>query len=210
VTDQRNGRAYRALTGRSPRTEPNPAPTSLDFTASLNLLYGRVKSQTKLADILGVPRRTVRRWLAGEVPGRTEQDKARRDLVEGSAKSIIRRDDNAARQAVRRSRLPIKREAKVRAARTITIVGTLRYEGTERTMKFVVGDNGSLGVDGGAVDQLVDAYLNGASADDGALRQNDGIFAPIAYGLTDDWYREAFLDTAPDGLGFDVSKVTFT
>lgn len=207
--DERNERAYRAISGRSPRTEPAPAPTNLDFTGSLNLLYSRVKSQNKLADILGVPRRTVRRWLAGEVPGRSAKDKARRDLVEGSAKGIIARDDHAAKQAARRSRLTPAREKKIRGAHTVVIVCRLRYEdeGGTRTVSFEVGS--SAGLDAGAVDGAVDAFLNGATAEDREEVQNEGIFAPIAYGMGDDWYREAFLDREPDALAFDVESVKF-
>lgn len=208
--DERNGRAYRALTGRSPRTEPTPAPTNLDFHGSLNLLYARVKSQNRLAEILGVPRRTLRRWLAGETPGRTSADRARRELVEGSARGIIARDDNAARQAERRKRLTPQRERKVRNAGRIVVTAWMRYGGGEpdpRIITFHVGS--SAGVDAGAVDDAVDAYLNGATADDGAEVQNEGIFAPIAYGMGDEWYREAFLDRDPDALAFDVESVRF-
>lgn len=207
--DERNERAYRAVSGRSPRTEPKPAPTTLDFHASLDLLYAWVKSQNRLADILNVPRRTLRRWLAGETPGRTQQDRARRELVEGAARGIIARDDNAAVQAERRRRLTLARERRVRNAHTIVVTCRLRYEdeGGSRTIRFAVGS--SAGVDAGAVDAVVDAYLNGATANDAEEVQNEGIFAPIAYAMGDDWYREAFLDREPDALAFDVESVKF-
>lgn len=207
--DERNERAYRAVSGRSPRTEPMPAPTNLDFHGSLNLLYARVKSQNRLAEILGVPRRTLRRWLAGEQPSRTQQDRERRELVEGSARSIIARDDNAATQAERRKRLTPVRERKIRGAHTIVIRARLRYEdeGGARTISFEVGS--SAGVSAGVPDAVVDAYLNAATADDREEVQNEGIFAPIAHGMGDEWYREAFLDRDPDALAFDVENVKF-
>lgn len=208
--DKRNEQAYRALTGKSPRTEPRPAPTVLDFHASLNLLYGRVKSQNRLSDMLGVPRRTLRRWLAGETPSRTGSDRARRELIEESAKRLIRTDDTAATTAVRRGRLTAPREAKVRGATLVTIAATLRYDGgDERVLTFRIGAD-STGLFPGFGDQVVDAYLNGGTAMDGPEVQNEGVFAPVAYAMVDEWYREAFLERAPDALAFDVTKVRFS
>jgi hypothetical protein len=206
-TDERNERAYRAVSGRSPRTEPKPAPTTLDFHGSLNLLYARIKSQNRLAEVLGVPRRTLRRWLAGETPSRTGPDRVRRETIENSAKAIIRRDDHAALQAQRRSRLTPAKERKARGAQAIEVKGTLRYDGDKRTIKFMVG--ASDGLDSGVPDAIVDAFLDGASADDGAHVQNEGLFAPVAYGMLDEWYRDAFLDRERDALGFDVENVRF-
>lgn len=207
--DERNAQTYRALTGRSPRTEPQPAPTVLDFHASLNLLYGRVKSQNRLSDMLGVPRRTLRRWLAGETPSRTGSDRARRELIEESAKRLIRTDDTAATTAVRRARLTPALEAKARGAVKVMISGTLRYSGEDRHLTFVVG-GGADGLYAGFGAQVVNDYLNGATALDGAEVQNEGIFAPIAYAMTDEWYREAFLEREPDALAFDVTRVRFS
>lgn len=212
--DERNERAYRAVSGRSPRTEPQPAPTNLDFHGSLNLLYARVKSQNRLAEILGVPRRTLRRWLAGEQPNRTQGDRERRALVEGSARRIIANDDDAAKQAARRGRLTPQRERKIRRATGIQLKVRMRYEGRgddERTLKFRFTADPDIGDGIAAIvpDAVVDAFLNGAGAEDGAEVQNEGIFAPIAYGMNDEWYREAFLDREPDALAFDVENVRF-
>jgi hypothetical protein len=209
--DKRNDQTYRAVCGKSPRTEPSPAPTTLDFHGSLNLLYGRVKSQNKLATMIGVPRRTLRRWLAGETPTRTGNDRARRQLVEESARRLIKVDDMAAITAVRRGRLTPTRETRVRGSRTVHITAWLRYtdEDEPRELTFVVGDSGAHGLASWVMHAVVDDYLNGATADDGPEVQNEGTFAPIAYAMTDEWYREAFLERAPDALGFDVVTVKF-
>lgn len=212
--DKRNEKVYRAVSGRSPKTEPKPAPTVLDFHQSLNLLYGRVKSQNQLAGMLGVPRRTLRRWLGGETPGRTAQDRQRRDLVEGSAARLIRTQDDAALVAVRRGRLSLNREAKIRGAHAVEVDATLRYgDGDDhRKIRFTIG-GGFTGLAPGVMDAAVDAYLNGATTQDGPQWQNHGGFAPIVDAMTDpqgdDGYPGMFRETEPDALGFDVTGVRF-
>lgn len=210
MSDQRNEATYRAVCGRSPFTEPKPAPTTLDFTGSVNLLYARVKSQPALSAMLGVPRRTLRRWLAGEVPGRTALDRQRRDLVEGAARRLIATQDNAAVVAVRRGRLSLTRETSIRNKRNVHIIAVNRYDATRRHLKFTIGGDASTGLHEGTIDAAVDAYLNGATALDGGVHQNVGVFVPIVYGMTDSWYREAFLNDELDGLAFNVEKVTFS
>lgn len=205
--DERNARTYRALTGKSPKTEPNPAPTTLDFHGSLDLLYGRVKSQNQLAGMLGVPRRTLRRWLAGQTPSRTGPDRQRREAIEESARRLIKVDDHAAITAVRRGRLSPSRENKVRGAGVVAITAWMRYgdEGSAREITFHVGTD----LAPGALDAMISDYLDGATTSDGPEVQNEGVFAAIGAGMTDEWYREAFAERAPDALAFDVTKVSF-
>lgn len=188
--DERNYRAYRAITGgRSPRSEPP------DFRESLAVLVKAFKSQDKAAAALGVPRRTLRRWMAGE----NKPAANRRAVVEGAAERLLRR-----------GRLTPKREIKMRTATMVVIKARLRYEdeGGARTMAFKIGGGNALSLGGSAIEFAVDAFLQGATADDGPEHQNAGIFAPIADGMIDEWYRETFQDPMPDALAFDVESVT--
>jgi hypothetical protein len=221
--DQRNDKTYRAIAQRSPGTEPAPTkapPANLSFTDALAFLYGRVPSQNRLAGILGVPRRTLRRWLDGAQP--TAKDDRRRIVQESANRLVdaerakIRQDNTAHTRAVRRARLSAQRERKLRGATKVIVKARMRYGNEEtRTIVFHVGQGGSTGLRAGAVGDAIDAYLAGKTADDGPWRQNEGIFAPLVDAMTDpagdDGYPGFFRDTGPppETLGFDVEAVTF-
>lgn len=193
MSDRRNAATYRALTGTSPRTEPR-----FGFDASLSLFVRMLGSQQRAADALGVPRRTLRRWVAGESKPRAD----RRAQVEGVARRIIRG-----------TRINARRQARMRAAATIRIIGSDRYDGQERDVTFRVGLSGATsGLAAGTPGELVDAFLAGVSADDlGLDAQNSGLFARIIRGMTDTsgFYQEFFSSTAPD-WGVDVVKVVLS
>lgn len=199
MSDERNEQAYRAVTGKSPATEP-----AHDFARSLGLLVRSFGGQQRTADALGaamgqtIPRRTLRRWLAGE----NRPNAARRQLVEQAAALLVRRQ-----------RLDRKREARIRRARTVIVKARMRYrdEGAARTIKFSVGGPQSTRLDPGAIVALVDAYLAGATAADGPGDQNSGIFAPLVAGMdqTPDGYADMFREEDPRGLAFDVEHVAF-
>lgn len=116
-------------------------------------------STSQLARDLGRPRRTVRNWLSGTTP-------------KGGGDWLI---DRAVR-AQRRSWLPAADEDELRHGFDIvTIGGTLSVSDDEARvleLEFLPGYG----------DQLVDAYLDGANAD-----EMEELFLG---GVADDWYRE--------------------
>lgn len=186
MTDHRNEAVYRYLTGgRSPRTEPR------GWLASLTVVVGATGSVSAAARALDVPRRTMRRWLAGE----GQPDSGRRDIVM-----------NAVARATRRDRMPAPRERRVRAAKTITITGVDRYDDAPRTVTFKLG-GGTTGLRAGALDRVVDAYLAGGEATDGGSQMGRGLFAIIADSMQDSWYQRFFHSDAPDN-GNDIERIT--
>lgn len=187
--DNRNGVTYRAITGgRSPRTEVDDWQSGLAFFIRLH------GSETAAARALDVPRRTLRNWL-GKF-GRT----------------IVPPADRKARvigvmvNAQRRARLKPGREKRLRAAKTITVEGTDRYDGAPRTTVFTVGKGGSLGITADVMTRLVDAYLNGANAGPENLKGN-GLAGYFTRRILDPWYRDFYNTNAPD-WGIDIDKVT--
>ncbi len=192
MSDRRNSAAYRAVSGRlGPRGEAGP-----DFRSRLLRVVAASGSVAGAARDLGVPRRTLRRWLSGE----SQPPAARRAQVDAAALALVRR-----------ARLNPDREKRLRKARTVVIVATYRYDAlkkpgiTPRTITFRLGANGSDGMRAGAVGLLLSAFLGGTSGDDSYATQ-PGLFEPLAYSMTDTWYREAFL-SADAEHGFDVERV---
>jgi hypothetical protein len=129
----------------------------------------------------------LRRWLTGE-----GKPSPLRQAQVSQAASVI----------TRRARLTPPREKRLRAARTVTIVCSFRYDQDIRTVTFHVGQGGSTGMDPGTVGQLVDGYLSGEPGND----PGPGLFDHLVAGMTDTWYREQFFATGIDE-GFDVEKV---
>lgn len=100
---------YRAITnGRSPRTE--------GFHNALRELRAQVPTVTELAQRLGFPRRTVGDWLnRGTMPRGARADQAHQAVLE----------------ALRRHRLRLGRERRLRAGR-VHIVAVQRYTDDDR------------------------------------------------------------------------------
>jgi len=186
--DQRNQATYRAITGgRSPRTE------TTSWSDALAIVVSRIGSVAGAARVLDVPRRTLRRWLAGE----SQPSAERRRVVQG-----------AVRRLERRQRLTGRRETRLRGATTVRVQGVDRYDGAERDVIFRIGGRASIALDAGTLDALVDRFLQGGSADDGgATAQNSGLFGELVDGMQDRWYRDFFRATDRD-WGCDVYAVT--
>lgn len=132
---------YRAVSGRSPETEPR------SMTAALAVFVRHAGSVAGAARLAGVPRRTMRDWLSGKHSPRGD----RRNVV-----------IQAAVKVERRGRLRPGRERRLRAGGegNVHIAGRYRYD-----------EHGRGSVDlgrylqAGAIDAVIDAYLDGADGD---------------------------------------------
>lgn len=135
---------YREITGgRSPRTEIT------GWRDGLAWLRGQAGSTSALARELGVNRSTLRGWLDGRTP-------------RGDRAGMVAR---AALRAQRRARLPKGREKRLRAPGSLSdvkMVGSLNY-GTEPEPERDLNIGDYLA---DIQNDLVDAYLDGASTDE--------------------------------------------
>lgn len=171
---------YRALSGgRSPNTEPSSFADALKWF--VKAAGGNVSAAARLA---GVPRRSFRDWM----DGKSSPGQQRRDQVAASA-----------RLSERRARVTPGREKRLRgrASDGIVITGSYNYDPGPR--KVAIGQYMADGV----IDDLLDAYLNGAQPDE--LRE---IFA---VGITDDpsGFYASTMDQGPtDTHGWTVDHVT--
>lgn len=201
MSDRRNEATYRAITGgRSPHTE-RQGDWRIGLRLVVDIAGGNVSAAARALD---VPRRTMRRWLAGEGAPRGE----RRAQVAALARQYVRR-------AERRNRLSAGRERRLRAARTVTIAWKYRYDvntdpnARERRTVFDIGGTGSTGLAGDTMAALVDAYLAGAEGRDGEPgADTGGLFSRIADRMGDEWYRDHMTSTHPDD-GVDINEVRF-
>lgn len=191
MTDRRNRATYQAIAHPAgPSSEP------MTFRNALTRVVASVGSVQGAARELGVPRRTLRRWLAGEnTPAAARQSEVRK----------------RAGLLVRRSRLPPTREVRRRRATRVQIKAIFRYDGTLRDLTFLVGGSGPTGMLAGTPDRTVSAFLAGAEGRDipDPVDGGSGLFGPLARGMTDNWYRERFLLGSNDDQGFDVQTVRF-
>lgn len=195
MSDRRNEAVYRAITGgRSPRTEQATWMDGLRFVVGLT--GGNVSAAARALD---VPRRTLRRWLAGEgVP-----PAHRRAQVARMAGGMVRRQ-----------RLPEGRERRLRRARSVIVKAYYRYDRTRynadaRDITFRVGDDSPTGLNAGVMGDVIERYLAGGEATDESARGfNGGLFGPIAAAMGDEWYREHMQTDHPEE-GFDVFQVRF-
>lgn len=192
MSDRRNRATYQAIGHpRGPASEPS------GFLAAIARVVASSGSVAGAARDLGVPRRTLRRWLTGEgKPNITRQVQV----------------ETVARQLVRRTRVPAARERRLRAATSVRIVAVFRYDGTTRNLTFHLnGGTGPTDMDPGAAGRTVDAFLAGAEGLDthDPVDGGSGLFGPLARGMADEWYRERFLLGATDDQGFDVQTVRF-
>jgi hypothetical protein len=144
--------------GRSPDQEVTNQADALRV-----LLVEQGGSVSGLARFLDRPRRTVRGWLTGTTP-------------RGGARWIV----HAAVVTQRRSWLDAEEEDRLRNGfDVVTVGGTLSISDDEARvleLEFLPGYG----------DQLVDAYLDGATAE-----EMETIFIN---GIADDWYRDAVAD----------------
>lgn len=171
---------YTAFAGRSPSTEPTSFADAMSYF--LGLAGGNVSGAARLA---GVPRRTMRDWLAGKGLGPRSQ--ARRDGVKKSAQLSARRD-----------RLGARKEARIRDKDPgeCTLKATYNYDGGD-PRNVLIGHY----LTHDAYDQLGDAYLDGADPDD--LRE---LFADM---ITDaPFYAETMRNPQTDPHGWTVVRLT--
>jgi hypothetical protein len=137
---------YRSITGgRSPHTE--------GFHHALRELRAQVPTVTDLAARLGFPRRTVGDWLnKGSMPRGARADEARQSVLE----------------ALRRHRLRLGRERRLRAGR-VTILVKQRYDDGRPTGQDRVWKHPHSAQSDGRIDwrgarangAIIDAYLDG-------------------------------------------------
>lgn len=167
---------YREITGgRSPRTEDR------DFSDSLDYLVGAFGSASAAARALGVPPSSMRHWVSsGRMP-------------KGPRAGIV---TTAARQLERQIRLSEKREKRLRTkgfvALTVKCVIVVSDDDESRDL--------NLGpyLDDGLEDDLLDAYLAGASIEDLGEMFHQGISGS-------DFYSDVFDPHGPYDL--DVKDI---
>ncbi len=168
---------YTAITGgRHMRTEVST------FAKALGWLRNRNPSTAAMARSLGVPRSTLRRWLAGtSTPRSHRQD------------SIV----NAIRSAQRRLRLTPGRERRLRRAETgeIKMVARYRYDPPNLWRTVDIGRY----LDPAMRKELVDSYLAGGTADDFHAIFHDNI-------LDAGFYAQTFDPDIGYGNGWDVRE----
>lgn len=146
--DDLGAHLYRAIAGRSHRTEPQ------NFAQALGWFVRAAQGNVSLAArMMGVPRRTARDWLDGK--GLGPRSAARRSAVLDSA-----------RLSVRRERLKPGREKRLRGkpevVSEIEIEGTYVYDGggAERTVeigRYLIPSTMS---------RVIDVYLAGGTPED--------------------------------------------
>lgn len=173
-------RTYAAIAQRSMNTEPSSWTAALGWF--VKAAQGNVSAAARLA---GVPRRSMRDWLAG-----ISRPKGPREA------DLIR----SAQLSERRARLRPGRETRLRngTVGNVTVVGIYNYDGgnprTCHVGKFMEPD---------AVDQLVDAYL--AGADEEQLRE---VFADQITQDPTGFYAQTMARGPNDDHGWTVHTVT--
>ena len=134
---------YRSFAHRSPNTEPTSFADAVGWF--VKAASGNVSAAARLA---GVPRRTMRDWVAGK----PTSDERRAQIVA------------SAQMSERRARLAPGREKRLRALDgpgATSLVGTYNYgDGDER--EVLIGPY----LDEGTIPDMLDAYLSGASPED--------------------------------------------
>lgn len=155
---------YRAICGRQSRTEIS------GLGKGLNWLLGRSGSKAEAARALGVPRSTFTRWLAGAKPRGQRGDDTFKTLL----------------KMQRRARLTPRRERKLRAApaRDTMITGSYRYDQDHREVRI------GIYLDPSTINQLVDAFLDGASTEQLAEIFHENILDDGFYERTFDPHNE--------------------
>ncbi len=165
---------YREITGRSPHTEVATVGGAIEY------LLGRAGGvAAAAARLAGVPASTFRGWLRGRQP------KAPGELV------------GAAQEQQRRDRLSRGRERRLRAPGSLSgtrVEGGIKYRGkNDRSEDRTIDLGGYLDP---IEDELVDAYLAGASTDQLAEIFHEGIVgAPF--------YSTIFDPDQDNEMGFD-------
>lgn len=164
---------YREITGRSPHTEVT------GFQGALNYLVSRFGSASAAAKASGFPPSSFRHWVSsGRVPG----SEKRSDVID------------AALLQQRRDRLPRGREARMRAPGAlddVRMVGSLTYDSAPEPERDV--DLGSYMDE--VQNQVLDAYLDGASLDELADIWIEGV--------NDHFYHDTLAETDPH-LSWDI------
>lgn len=181
---------YREITGRSPYTEIDTWVGALEYLLTRG---GGVAS--KAARLAGVPASTFRGWLRGRQP-----KPERAGGVFGEVSLIERR-----------ARLPLKRERRMRrpgALHNAKISGTYGYQTSTGFTPSSAGWTGGGGRDAnigpymvdGTQDDVLDAYLEGASLDELAELFADGIG-------DNGWYARTFNPDSTDSDGWDIDSL---
>ena len=172
---------YRSFAHRSPNTEPTSFGDALGWF--VKAAGGNVSAAARLA---GVPRRSMRDWLAGtSTPG-----PERRAHVAATAQL-----------SERRARLAPGREKRIRALDgpgATSLVGTYNYDGDER--EVLIGPY----LDDTTIPDMLDAYLSGASPED--LRER------FAGHITNDptgFYPRTLARPPSDDHGWTVRRFSF-
>lgn len=173
-------KTYSAISTRGMSTEPSSWAGALGWF--VRAAGGNVSAAARMA---GVPRRSMRDWVAG-----VSRPKGPR------AAALIQ----TAKVSERRARLKPGREARLRngTPANITLVGTYNYDGgNPRTV--LIGNY----MDDDALDELVDAYLSGADA--GELRE---VFADQITNDPSGFYERTMRRGPGDSHGWTVQVVT--
>jgi len=173
-------RLYAAVSTRSPNTEPTSFTDALAYFR--RLAGGSVRAMSTL---MGVPRRTLRDWLAGATP----RDASKRRAIAQSATLSARRD-----------RLKPGRESRLRGndVEDVIIVARYNYSDDEDEREVEIGRY----LDADTIDHLVDSYLNGTSPADLRLE-----FADKITGDETGFYTRTFANPASSDDGWTVRVV---
>lgn len=182
---------YRALGGRSPNTEPTSFADALKY-----FMRQAGGNKAAAARLMGVPRESLRDWVRGIS---TPKINRRREIAK------------SAQLSARAQRMGPAKLARLtgRSSEGITVKGAYNYDILQSIRDGGDGSECGRTVDvgqfmpDGAVDQIVSAYLNGASPDD--LREE---FA----GLINDplgFYSQTMALPQEHDHGWTVDRVTF-
>lgn len=157
---------WREITGRSPRAEIT------SFGDAVNYLLGRAGSASAAARVIGVPPSTFRHWVSS---GRVPKGERKGDVIEMA--SLQKRRDMLPRGREKRMRKP---DSLGTAVKCVISISPPREE--ERELELASW----LGYD--VENDLIDAYLEGATPDDLAEIFHDAIEGSAFYSDVFDSY----------------------
>lgn len=151
--------------------EPTPEHELPNVGDAIRILFDRY-GQERTERLTGVPRRTLRRWLAGE-GSRAPKSRARQNALQREAQKVI---DRA---------IPRDRIAQIERSKTIELKWTLTYSKgtTDRKTKFEVGGDEANGTTllGNPMPEIISRYVTG----------EPDLGFPI-FDRMEDWYAKVF------------------